>query len=65
MVKNLPANIGDMRETVYMYTIWECLVKYKEIWVSQEVLVVKNLPAKAGDTGLIPDLRRSHVPQSN
>ena len=27
--------------------------------------VVKNLPAKAGDTGLIPDLRRSHMPQSN
>ena len=27
--------------------------------------VVKNLPANAGDTGLIPDLERSHVPQSN
>jgi hypothetical protein len=49
VVKNLPANIGDMRETVYMYTIWECLVKYKEIWVSQEVLVVKNLPSNTGD----------------
>ena len=27
--------------------------------------VVKNLPASAGDLGLIPDLRKSHVPQSN
>nr|MDK8076123.1 hypothetical protein [Aerococcus urinae] len=27
--------------------------------------VVKNLPANAGDTGLIPDLGRSHMPQSN
>ena len=27
--------------------------------------VVKNLPAKAGDTGLIPDPGRSHMPQSN
>ena len=49
MVKNLPANIRDMRETVYRYTIWECLVKYKEIWVSQVVLVVKNLPSNTGD----------------
>ena len=27
--------------------------------------VVKNLPAKAGDTGSIPGLGRSHMPQSN
>ena len=27
-------------------------------------LVVKNLPANAGDTGSIPDPGRSHVPQS-
>ena len=27
--------------------------------------VVKNLPANAGDTGLIPDPGRSHVLQSN
>ena len=27
--------------------------------------VVKSLPAKAGDLGLIPGLGRSHVPQSN
>ena len=26
--------------------------------------VVKNLPANAGDTGLIPGLGRSHMPQS-
>ena len=25
--------------------------------------VVKNPPANAGDTGLIPDPRRSHMPQ--
>ena len=27
--------------------------------------VVKNPPANAGDTGLIPDLGRSHMPRSN
>ena len=27
--------------------------------------VVKNLPANAGETGLIPDLGRSHMPRSN
>ena len=27
--------------------------------------VLKNLPAKAGDTGPIPDLGRSHMPWSN
>ena len=27
--------------------------------------VIKNPPANAGDTGLIPDLGRSHLPQSN
>ena len=27
--------------------------------------VVKNLPANAGDTGTIPSLGRSHMPQSN
>ena len=27
--------------------------------------VVRNLPANAGDTGLIPGLGRSHMPQSN
>ena len=27
--------------------------------------VVKNPPANAGDTGLIPGLGRSHMPQSN
>ena len=27
--------------------------------------VVKNLPANAGDTGLIPDLGRYHMPLSN
>ena len=27
--------------------------------------VVKNLPVIAGDTGLIPDLGRSHVAQSS
>ena len=27
--------------------------------------VVKNLPVSAGDTGSVPDLGRSHVPQSS
>ena len=27
--------------------------------------MVKNSPASAGDTGSIPDLERSHIPQSN
>ena len=27
--------------------------------------VVKNLPANVGDTGLIPDLERSHMPWRN
>ena len=27
--------------------------------------VVKNMPAKAEDMGLIPDLRRVHLPRSN
>ena len=27
--------------------------------------VVKNSPANAGDTGLIPGLGRSHMPRSN
>ena len=27
--------------------------------------VVKNLPASAGDKGLIPGPRRSHMPQGN
>ena len=27
--------------------------------------VVKNLPANAGNTGLIPSLGRFHIPQSN
>ena len=49
VIKNLLANIGDMRETVYRCTICKCLVKYKGIWVSQEVLVVKNLPSNTGD----------------
>ena len=27
--------------------------------------VDRNPPANAGDTGLIPDMRRFHMPQSN
>ena len=27
--------------------------------------VIKNLPANVGDTGPIPDLGRSHMPQRN
>ena len=44
----------------YIYTyIYMHIFLYVCIWASQEVLVVKNLPAKAGnvrDAGLIPGL---------
>ena len=30
-----------------------------KIWASQVLLVVKNLPASVGDTGMIPGLGRS------
>ena len=39
-----------------------CLIGHIGLWVSQVVLVVKNLPANAGDirdTGLIPGSGRS------
>ena len=36
-----------------------------ECWGFPEGLVVKNLPVDAGDMGSIPDLGRSHIPQSN
>ena len=35
------------------------------IWDFPDGPVVKNLPASAGDVGLIPGLRRSHVLQGN
>ena len=35
------------------------------VWGFPGGSVVKNLPANAGDTGSIPDLRRSYVPQSS
>ena len=42
------------------------LYLYKEvIWGLPGGSVVKNLPANAGDTGSVPDLGRSHMPQSN
>ena len=35
------------------------------LWDFPGGAVVKNLPANAGDTGFIPGLGRSHMPQSN
>ena len=47
---------------LYMYQLY----LYKEvIWGLPGGSVVKNLPANAGDTGSVPDLGRSHMPQSN
>ena len=37
----------------------------KNRWGFPGGAVVENLPANAGDTGLSPDLGRSHVPWSN
>ena len=37
----------------------------KQDWVFPGASVVKNLPAKAGGTGLIPGPGRSHLPRSN
>ena len=55
----------------FFYT--KCLVYVKQCIHTQESvnqgfpggLVVKNLPANAGDTGSAPDPGRSHVLQSN
>ena len=55
------------RSTVYIKVHSCCTVNelgqiYNDIWASQAVLVVKNLPAKAGDVGdldLIPGWERS------
>ena len=41
-----------------------CVLKI-DIWGFPGGSVVKNPPANAGDTGSIPDLGRSHIPQSN
>ena len=36
-----------------------------DLWDFPGSTVVKNLPANAGDTGLIPGLGGSHMPRSN
>ena len=38
---------------------------FKEYRDSPDGAVVESLPANAGDTGSIPGLGRSHMPQSN
>ena len=46
----------------------ECTIKSvfkKSCWGFPDGTVVKNPSANAGDTGSIPGLGRSHVPQSN
>ena len=37
----------------------------EEVWGFSDGSVVKNLPANAGDTGLILDPGRSHTPWNN
>ena len=46
--------------------------KVKELWIFKKLyldfpggIVVKNLPANAGDTGSSPGPGRSHMPRSN
>ena len=41
------------------------LIILKDSWDFSGGTVVKNPPANAGDTGLIPGLGRSRMPQSN
>ena len=41
----------------------KCLKK-KKVFIFPGGSLVKNLPANAGDMGLTPDLRRSHMLQS-
>ena len=40
-------------------------IKTSAFWGFPGGAVVKKLPASAGDTGSIPGLERSHMPQSN
>ena len=46
-----------------MYILLEFFKKEKKLGFPGGS-VIKNLPANAGDTGLIPGLKRSHMPQS-
>ena len=55
-----------------LYTLLENLKQLKEVTKTESAkrnfaggAVVKNPPDNAGDTGSIPGLGRSHMPQSN
>ena len=48
-----------MKENGKMQTCLFVRQRTQGLWVSQVVLVVKNLPANAGDAGVIPGPRRS------
>ena len=60
-----------MEHSLRQTTLWGIkytVINFKE-WKSYRDFpggaVVKNLPANAGDMGLIPGLGRSHMPRSN
>ena len=46
----------------YICSIW---IKIGHLWGFSGNSVIKNLPTNAGDVGSVPDLGRSHMPQSN
>ena len=53
------SNVKGLDKRVTLYTGGENINLYGYFWSSQVALVVKNLPANAGDMGLIPGLGRS------
>ena len=56
-------NIGiRVQKHMYFYFIGLCQIAFQGFPGGS---VVKNPPANAGDTGLIPGPERSHMPQSN
>ena len=65
----IPMTDSCQKTTKFFNTIILQLKKNLKIKKSKEVflgsIVVENMPAKAGNTGLIPDPRRSHILQSS
>ena len=50
--------------SLYFCVLGKVLKKKKKVFIFPGGSLVKNLPANAGDMGLTPDLRRSHMLQS-
>ena len=78
MVKNPPANAGDIRDSGSIPGSgrapggghgnplqYSCLENPMDRGGFPGGSVVENPPANAGDRGSIPDQGRSHMPQSN